>query len=113
MDNLSDELSELSHDELQFVIDGFFLWVDRTMKQRGISIRGWKIWKNARKRAGLPYSKNFPGIMVEEQIEKMRELRKPELDKCYLVITFIVILREKKLFFVQIILRLLSPEIRD
>ena len=39
MDSLSDELSELSHDEnLQFVIDGFFLWVDRTMKQKGISI---------------------------------------------------------------------------
>ena len=74
MANLSDELSELSHDELQFVIDGFFLWVDKTMKQRGISIRGWKIWMGARKRAGLPYSKDYPGIMVEEQIEKMREL---------------------------------------
>ena len=74
MANLSDELSELSHDELQFVIDGFFLWVDKNMVQRGISIRGWKIWKNAHKRAGLPYSKDYPGIMAEEQIEKMREL---------------------------------------
>ena len=73
MDNLSDELSELSHDELQFVIDGFFLWVDKTMVQRGISIRGWKAWMGARKRAGLPYSKDYPRIMVEEQIEKMRE----------------------------------------
>ena len=77
MDNLENELSELSHDELQFVIDGFFLWVDKTMKQRGISIRGWKIWMAARKRAGLPYSpysKDYQGIMVKEQIEKMIEL---------------------------------------
>ena len=42
MANLSNELSELSHDELQFVIDGFFLWVDKTMKQRGINVRSWK-----------------------------------------------------------------------
>ena len=74
MDNLSDELSELSHNELQFIIDGFFLWVDKTMKQRGISIRGWKAWMGARRRAGLPYSKDYPRIMVEEQIKKMREL---------------------------------------
>ena len=74
MANLSNELSELSHDELQFVIDGFFLWVDKTMVQRGISIRGWKIWMGTCKRAGLPYSKDYPRIMVEEQIERMREL---------------------------------------
>ena len=74
MANLSNELSELSHDELQFVIDGFFLWADKTMVQRGISIRVWKAWMGARRRAGLPYYKHFPRIMVEEQIEKMREL---------------------------------------
>ena len=74
MTNLSNELSELSHDELQFVIDGFFLWADKTMVQRGISIRGWKAWMGACRRAGLPYCKHFPRIMVEEQIEKMREL---------------------------------------
>ena len=74
MANLSNKLSELSHDELQFMINGFFLWVDKTMKQRGISIRGWKIWMGARMRAGLPYSKDYPRIMVEEQIEKMIEL---------------------------------------
>ena len=28
----------------------------------------------AHRRAGLPYCKHFPRIMVEEQIEKMREL---------------------------------------
>ena len=70
MDNLSDELSELSHDELQFVIDGCFPWIDKTMKQRRISIRGWKAWMGAHRRAGLPYSKDYPRIMVEEQIEK-------------------------------------------
>ena len=43
MDNLENELSELSHDELQFVIDGFFLWANKTMKQRGINIRSWKL----------------------------------------------------------------------
>ena len=48
MANLSDELSELSHNELQFVIDGFFLWANKTMVQRGISIRGWKAWMGAR-----------------------------------------------------------------
>ena len=31
-----DELSELSHDELQYVIDSYFLWAYKTMKQRGI-----------------------------------------------------------------------------
>ena len=40
MVNISHELSELSHDELQYVIDGYFLWADKTMVQRGISIRG-------------------------------------------------------------------------
>ena len=74
MANLSDELSELSHDELQFVIDGFFLLVDKTMVQRGISIRPWKAWMGARRRANLSYCKDYPRIMVEEQIEKMREL---------------------------------------
>ena len=34
MANLSDELSELSHDELQCIIDGYFLWAYKTMKQR-------------------------------------------------------------------------------
>ena len=66
MANLSDELSELSHDELQCVIDSYFLWVYNTMKQRGINIRSW--------RASSTYCKTYPRIMVEEQIEKMREL---------------------------------------
>ena len=74
MVNLSDELSELSHDELQFVIDGFFLWADKTMVQRGISIRGWKAWMGAHRRANLSYCKTYLRIMVKEQIEKMREL---------------------------------------
>ena len=74
MANLSDELSELSHDELQYVIDSYFLWAYTTMKQRGINIRSWKAWMGPRRRAGLPYCKHFPRIMVEEQIEKMREL---------------------------------------
>ena len=68
------ELSELSHDELQFVIDGFFLWVDKTMVQRGINIRSLKAWIGARRRDNLSYCKDYPRIMVEEQIEKMREL---------------------------------------
>ena len=59
MVNLSDQLSELSHDELQYVIDSYFFWAYKTMKQRGINIRSCK---------------DYPRIMVEEQIEKMREL---------------------------------------
>ena len=74
MTNLSEELSELFHDELQFVIDSFFLWVDKTMVQRGINIRSWKAWTRARRRANLIYCKDYPRIMVEEQVEKMREL---------------------------------------
>ena len=74
MANLSEELSELSHDELQHVIDGYFLWAYNTMKQRGINIRSWKAWMGARRRANISYCKSFPRIMVEEQIEKMREL---------------------------------------
>ena len=70
MANLSDELSEISHDELQFMIDGYFLWAYETMKQKGISIRSWKAWR----RANPTYCKSYPRIMVEEQIEKMREL---------------------------------------
>ena len=74
MVNLSDELSELSHDELQYIIDSYFLWAYKTMKQRGINIRSWKAWMEARRRDNLIYCKSFPRIMVEEQIEKMREL---------------------------------------
>ena len=74
MVNLSDELSELSHDELQYVINGYLLCADKTMVQRGINIRSWKAWMGARRRASLSYCKSYPRIMVEEQIEKMREL---------------------------------------
>ena len=70
MANLPDELSELSHDELQYVIDSYFLWTYITMKQRGINIRSWKAWR----RANPTYCKTYPRIMVEEQIEKMKEL---------------------------------------
>ena len=68
MANLSDELGRLSHDELQFVIDGYFLWAYRTMKQRGINVRSWKAWR----RANPMCCKTYPRILVEEQIEKMR-----------------------------------------
>ena len=75
MANLSEELSELSHNELQYVIDGYFFWAYKTMKMRGINIRSWKAWMGARRRANLSYCKSFPRITVEEQqIEKMREL---------------------------------------
>ena len=47
MVNLPDELIELSHNELQYIIDGFFLWTDKTMVQRGINIRSWKAWRRA------------------------------------------------------------------
>ena len=70
MVNLSYELSELSQNELQYVIDGYLLWAYKTMKQRGINIRSWKAWR----RAHPTYCKSFLRIMVEEQIEKMREL---------------------------------------
>ena len=72
MVNLPNELSELSHDELQYVIDGYFFWAYITMKQRGINIRSWKAWMGARRRANPSYCKGYPRIMVEEQIEKMR-----------------------------------------
>ena len=45
-----EELSELSHDELQYVIDSYFLWTHNTMKQRGINIRSWKAWMGSRRR---------------------------------------------------------------
>ena len=70
MVNPFDELSELSHDELQYVIDSYFFRAYKTMKQRRINIRSWKAWR----RAHPTYCKSFPRIMVEEQIEKMREL---------------------------------------
>ena len=65
-----DELSELSHDELQYVIYSYFFWVYKTMKQRGINIRSSKAWR----RTNPTYCKTYPRIMVEEQIEKTREL---------------------------------------
>ena len=70
MVNPSNELSELPHYELQYVIDSYFLWAYNTIKQRGINIRSWKAWR----RAHLTYCKSFPRLMVEEQIRKMREL---------------------------------------
>ena len=70
MVNLSHELSELSHHELQYLIDGYILWACNTMKERGINIRSWKAWR----RANPTYCKSYLRIMVEEQIEKMREL---------------------------------------
>ena len=70
MVNLPNELSELSHDELQYVIDSCLLWAYNTMKQRGINISSWKAWR----RANPTYCKSYPRIMVEEQIEKIREL---------------------------------------
>ena len=73
MANFSEELSKLPHNELQYVIDSYLLWAYKTMKQRGINIRSWKAWMGARRRANLSYCKDFP-----------------ELDKCYLVITFII-----------------------
>ena len=74
MANLSEGLSELSHDELQYVIDSYLLWAYKTMKRRGINIRSWKAWMGAHRRANLSYCKDYPRLMVEEQIEKMREL---------------------------------------
>ena len=65
-----DELSELSHGKLQYVIDSYFFWAYRTMKQRGIIIRSWKAFR----RTNPAYCKTYPRIIVEEQIEKMREL---------------------------------------
>ena len=70
MDNLSNELSELPHNELQYVIDSYLLWAYNTMKQRGINVRSWKVWR----RANSTYCKTYPSIMVEEQTEKVREL---------------------------------------
>ena len=69
-----EELKELSHNELQFVIDGYFLWAYNTIKQREINNRSWKAWMGAHRRVNLSYCKDFPRIMVEEQTEKMREL---------------------------------------
>ena len=40
------------------------------MKQRGINIRSWKAWR----RANPTNCKCYPRMMVEEQIEEMREL---------------------------------------
>ena len=74
MANLSDEFSELSHDKLQYIINSYFFWACKTMKQRGINIRSWKAWKGARRRVHPTYCKTYPRIMVEEQIEKMRKL---------------------------------------
>ena len=65
-----DGLSELSHVELQYVIDSYLLWTYKTMKMRGIKVRAWKRWRKEHP----TYCKSYPSITVEEQIEKMREL---------------------------------------
>ena len=69
-----DELSKLSNDELQYVIDNYFKWAYKNMKKRGISIKCWKSWMRSSRRDGIPYCKSFPRIMVEEQIVKIKEL---------------------------------------
>ena len=89
MANLSEELSELSHDELQFVMDSYFLCAHKTMKQRGINIRSWKAWR----RANPTYCKTYPRIMIEEQIEEIKELItkvKRLINVYYFAITFVV-----------------------
>ena len=65
-----DGLRQISHDELQYVIDSYLLWAYKTMKMREIKLRSWKRWR----REHPTYCKAYPSIMVEEQIEKMREL---------------------------------------
>ena len=40
-----DGLSELSHVELDYVIDSYLLWSYKTMKMRGIKVRSWKAWR--------------------------------------------------------------------
>ena len=74
MTNISEQLSELSDDELQYIIDSYFLWAYKTMKQRGVNIRSWKAWMGAHRTTNPIYCNSFPRIMVEEQVEKMREL---------------------------------------
>ena len=64
------ELSELSHDELQYIIDSYFFWAYTTMKKRGIKIKLWKKWR----REHPMYCKSYPSIRIEEQIDKMKEL---------------------------------------
>ena len=59
MVNLSDELSELSHDELQYIINSYLLWAYYTMKQKGINIRSWKAWR----RANPTYCKSYLRII--------------------------------------------------
>ena len=70
MVNLSDELSKLSHVELDYIIDNYFLWAYNTMKMRGIKIKSWKKWR----REHPTYCKSYSSIRVEEQIDKMKEL---------------------------------------
>ena len=65
-----DELSKLSHVELDYVIDSYLLWAYKTMKMRGIKIKSWKKWR----REHPTYCKSYPSIRVEEQIDKMKEL---------------------------------------
>ena len=68
--NLENELSELSHYELQYVIDSYFFWDYETMSRE-------ELISDLGKLGGEPIShilKVIPKIMVEEQIEKMREL---------------------------------------
>ena len=65
-----DELSELCHIELQYVNDSYLLWAYKTMKMRGIKVRAWKRWR----REHPTYCKSYPSIMLEEQIDKMKEL---------------------------------------
>ena len=62
-----DELSELSHNKLQYVIDSYLLWVDRSTKIGGTNRRRSR-------------------IVVEEQIDKVKELieKVKTLNKCYL-----------------------------
>ena len=84
----------MSNDEIKKVTDLYYKWQDKTMKDRGISKRMWKIWLNRRRRMELEYNKSTPRIGVEEQIEKMKELinrvKAMRLSCDNIVVTFVI-----------------------
>ena len=69
-----ENLKYLTSDEADRAWENFYKWGERTMKQRGVSPRGWKFWMKEKRRGGEHYEKYFPRISVEEGKAKMIEI---------------------------------------
>ena len=67
-------LNQLTCDEMDRAWNIFYKWGERTMAERGVSVRHWKQWIRDNKRIRRKCDKYIPGISVEERRAKFKEI---------------------------------------